>query len=204
LPRLPEVDWADSLPQDYLLFMNSKVRMTFKSSPPSVSHSNGLHLTLRCPRALCCNSSLSRPQVCYNCRAAALQVLFKTVRVDKARFAGLKPVMIHVNYHVRSWSQSRFNHVVAQGMLPVRLDCCPFRLWQTHLCFCTAAQQARADAGDCGEVCSQWRIASRLTLRTLALSPFCWMPHCGRSCVSYLLQVCQEGGDSAGSIPGRQ
>lgn len=29
-------------------------------------------------------------------------MLFKTVRVDKARFADLKPVMIHVNYHVRS------------------------------------------------------------------------------------------------------
>lgn len=28
------------------------------------------------------------------------KVLFKTVRVDKARFADLKPVMIHVNYHV--------------------------------------------------------------------------------------------------------
>lgn len=27
-------------------------------------------------------------------------MLFKTVRVDKARFADLKPVMIHVNYHV--------------------------------------------------------------------------------------------------------
>lgn len=27
------------------------------------------------------------------------KVLFKTVRVDKARFADLKPVMIHVNYH---------------------------------------------------------------------------------------------------------
>lgn len=33
---------------------------------------------------------------------AAPQVLFKVVRVDKARFADLKPVMIHVNYHVSS------------------------------------------------------------------------------------------------------
>jgi hypothetical protein len=53
-------------------------------------------------RGIHCKCWSSRSKSCCDCAASALQVLFKTVRVDKARFADLKPVMIHVNYHVRS------------------------------------------------------------------------------------------------------